>query len=332
MEESEDPMNIEALREVTTIVCHRHSSERACPDGIASAILLHDVLPSARFVFASHGRDVDSLDVAPGMLFCDVTPSERRAREFADAGAIVLDHHVTAQGVIEVFGDRGVFAEHAHQSGATLAYLHAWVPLSEGTHRDNPIQRRQNAALFATLAATRDTFDKEHPQWLAACEQAEALTFYEWEDFAAIGDPFGDGLARLGEMFKLGRRLYAGRRQRAAAALAGAVRAQTTRGTRLAIVNTLDTSDVGDLLASGDALAEVRAEPEAVVVGFHYFGHDGGAAVRYSLRSGRYDVGSLCKAYGGGGHRLAAGFMLDVGTGDPIERVLALFDGHEAGL
>src|ERR1700735_495224 len=94
---------LDLLRPVQTIVTHAD-----CPDGMVSAILLHDVLPDARIRFVRYGTsDREDMVAEPNMLFCDMTPPEARADQFLEAGAIVLDHHVTAQHLVERFALQG---------------------------------------------------------------------------------------------------------------------------------------------------------------------------------------------------------------------------------
>lgn len=308
------------LMKVTTLICHRHSAVKPCADGVASAILLRDALPQpTTVIFVSHGEEADRLAPRPGAIFCDVTPSAKRAPEWVAEGAIVFDHHKTAKDVVGMFGERGRFAEHPHQSGASLALLHAWVPM---VGRGNPASQLtlQRAVLFVTLAAVRDTFVQDDPLWVEACEQAEALAFYDWDDFDAVEDPFGRDAERLARMMEIGRPLRKKRLERARHTWDTAIVGCSARGTEFAMVNTLDTSDVAEL-AGG-----------RVLVGFHYRNQLGRDVIQYSLRSrhGGYDVGALCAAFGGGGHAPAGGFTLPMGDGDPLDRFLGIIDGYEA--
>lgn len=289
----ESKLSLSALHDVKTVICHRNSAAMPCPDGLASALLIADALPGRSFQFASHGREVDAIEPVPGALFCDVTPSLHTAARWAELGAIVLDHHDTARDVVAMFGGRGIFAEHARQSGASLAFLHVWA--ARKAPKSGAVAQR--ALHFATLAAVRDTWDREHPLWADACEQAEALVFYGWEGIVEEG-PFAEDAHLPGKM-GVGKILRANRLKKAAALAASAMRGETAKGTRVAVVNDLDTSDAAELV-DADVLA-----------GFEYF-HDGDEVmVRFGLRSrDGYNVGAIAKANGGGGHSQAAGFTV----------------------
>lgn len=320
-------LSVDDLNRVHTAVCHRNGEARPCPDGTASAILVHDALPKARIAFASH-EELRDFPIEEGLLFCDVTPPESwmiRAGE-ARARPILLDHHETARRVVEM-SPLGVFASHPSQSGATLAYRHVWRPIMEMMGRSvfDHHDRGERARRFALLASVRDTFQKSSEDWEAACFQAEALALHEWEDFAEIGDPFGDGdgggFGRLTAMLGAGRPLFRKRMAVAAQAWRGAIKVETHAGTKLGIVNTLDTSDV----------EEHAAKEGSVVVGFQLVAsasseHDR-PIMRLSLRSSFHDVGAFCQWLGGGGHRAAAGASVDA-EGDPVEQIVALFEGH----
>lgn len=138
----------DTLDSIKTIVVHDN-----CPDGLASAILLHDVLYDAEIKFVQYGTDAyKALTPAPGVLYCDFSPpirtkkvvadgaetyvidEEDRAKlqEFVAAGTLVLDHHKTAKPIVEAFGDNGRFGDEVSEPGvcgALLAYRHVWLPL-----------------------------------------------------------------------------------------------------------------------------------------------------------------------------------------------------------
>ena len=135
---------IEKLKALKVIVSHEN-----CADGLASAMILKDVLPKAKVVFLQYGTpDHVNLVAEEGMIFCDFSPPPARAQEFVDVGAIVLDHHKTAKAVVALFGDLGVFADEKDDpgvSGAVLAYREVWLPLlTERPKADLPADQ-QNA-------------------------------------------------------------------------------------------------------------------------------------------------------------------------------------------
>ena len=100
---------IEKLQAVKTIVVHGN-----CPDGLASAIVLDDVLPGREIIHAVH--QITPLEAKPGLLFCDICPPRDRVQEFRDVGTIVLNHHKTQRDLIEsfehhAFGDEKVILQ-----------------------------------------------------------------------------------------------------------------------------------------------------------------------------------------------------------------------------
>ena len=113
------PIPLEVLKAVKTIVAHEK-----CPDGIAAALILKDVLPEARVIFCQYSTpEHETLAAEPGMLFADFSPPKARVQEFVDKGAVVLDHHKTAKDIVAAFGDNGVFGDEIAEPGVSGAVL-----------------------------------------------------------------------------------------------------------------------------------------------------------------------------------------------------------------
>ncbi len=332
----------EKISSVKTVVTHAN-----CPDGLASAILIHNALPYAEIKFLRHGTEAYAqLPATPGMLFCDITPPAGRVQEFVDAGAIVLDHHKSARAVVEAFGDMGVFADEDAEkgvSGAPLAFRHVWLPWWVPTRVD--LQERalnanmwdpalearldskgKMAARFARLAGVRDTFVRDDPEWRAACAQAEVLTFFPAEDWLATVDPFSWPHWKIGgwwyERLQLGEMLLKKGEKKTEDAIRDGIRGTTKGGhTYLIVQNITPTSNVSDV-TSGQI---------DIVIGYRYYSDAGVGKFQLSLRSqGVVDVGNLSKHYGGGGHTNAAGFTLDWREGfpNPITHIVELLEGQ----
>ena len=115
--------------------------------------------------------------------------------------------------------------------------------------------------------------------------------------------------------------------QKAQAAANGATYLWTTAGTRLAIVNTLDTSDLAEIVDAD------------VLVGFSIFSTPNAqllddVRIRYSFRAARadYDVGSLAASVvGGGGHRGAAGCEVPLASKmNAITQAFLFVESYEA--
>lgn len=299
---------IEGLKDVKRIVTHKN-----CPDGIASAMICHAVLPDAAVQFVMYGEEeYEQLKAEEGMLFVDIIPPAARAQEFADAGAIVLDHHQHAKIVVWLFGDRGRFADETDEpgvSGALLAYEHVWRPLrslNDGLFNSNDVRE------FAEWTGIRDTWQRESQNWDRACAQAEALRLFGYEGLQD-GPPWlgGEEMAAGWALLKRNRK----------AARSSAERAYVLG--RFAFTNERHASDFAE------SLRELNS-PAEVAVSFMFIGQDDGSMqLVYSLRTirGDTDVGAIAKRNGGGGHTKAAGFHVTNWAGDnPVALFMSLVE------
>lgn len=267
-----------------------------CPDGIASAIILHHALPRLPVEFVVHGTPEHNQEPCRA-LFCDFSPPAERAQAWVDAGAIVLDHHATARPVVELFGNAGVFADETTDpgvSGALLAYLFA-ERLGRATDM---------AEGFARTVGIRDTWQRQSRFWEHACHLSSALTFY--------GADYWLGLDALPsrEHLEVGRLIYE-RRLKKAAETAAALAQQSFRGVRFGLFNDSAeklTSDVGEA-----ARANGR---ELDFVAGYFVTNDETLVVSMRSVADGFDVGAIAKANGGGGHTKAAGFQV----ADGLER------------
>lgn len=309
------------IDDVKVLVTHAN-----CPDGVASAILVKDAFPDAKVLFMSYqSPELAALKPEPGMLFCDFTPPRERAREFAEAGVHCLDHHKSAREVVDLFGERGAFADEQAEPGvcgAALAFRHVWTPVSARVSpKSLNIAPRMNlfelvggsthmrAKDFAELAGIRDTWQRGSPRFLEASEQAEMLRFFPWEDWASefpiggsIFDPLLDSF--WGTRKRFGNLLVRKHMDAVKRALEKAHRHTTKSGRRVvAFEGTHLTSDAAELLDK-----EVD-----LVVGFGFEGAPE-PRMKFSLRSHTtFDCAALAKDYGGGGHTRAAGFDVPIG-------------------
>jgi hypothetical protein len=206
-------LSIEKLLAVKTIIVHD-----ACPDGLASAIILKDayaqrgLYPEIRFVqYGTEGRE--KLEPAPGMLFCDFSPyipdieveegkrkipDPEKLKAWVDSGTIVLDHHAGAKNVVLAFGKNGVFAdekEHPGVSGAFLAYGLVWTPLYYAGRmavvelpHDEPIQMaRTNEELLVQMENALKGVQDEHDR-IVATQESETLFVKDFAVLAGIRD------------------------------------------------------------------------------------------------------------------------------------------------
>lgn len=169
-------ISVEKLRSIKTLACHAD-----CPDGLASAMILRQALPSAEVIFVQYNSiEMANLKAEPGILFCDFCPPQDRYREFLEAGAIVLDHHKSTKHIVLEFGENGVYADEKTEpgvSGAVLAFREVWTRMKQPLGFTGFLGLEEMER-FAQLAGIRDTWQKQSPDWEEACAQAAALMFY----------------------------------------------------------------------------------------------------------------------------------------------------------
>lgn len=332
-------IELEKLKAVDHIIVHDN-----CPDGTASAMILHDALPNARITFCQYGTPgYLGLEARPNMLFCDFSP-QGRAQEFLDVGTIVLDHHGGAAAVItKQFVERGqgAFADEKLDpgvSGALLAFNEVWVPLYIGAlkdsdfsakdswikamqegWRDNPDSHIRTVSDLAVVAGIRDTWQKQDPRWREACEQAEALRFWPWEKILATPwNKWGDELLPIGPI------LYERNMRHVQKCLDGSFKFHTPKGKVVTVFEGLKpTSDAAELVGEGNQL----------VVGLAFLVEQGVQRLLFSTRSrGGVNCQALAMAHGGGGHLQAAGFSQELKPGSPQPYTLVqdLLNRYEA--
>ena len=308
----------EALSRVTRVVTHG-----GCPDGRASALIIHAALPHLPITEMAYGSpEHRALEPSP-ILFCDFSPfvpkksnsptgGELAARrevllKWAASGAVILDHHDPE--LVEPFGAQGIFGENAKgESGAVLAYQHVFTT--------QPPYAQAAADRLAVLSAVRDTWRRDSTLWDSACELSEALRFVPLDDLLKMGIP---KVIEMASSF--GPILMRKKREAAAEATKNAVRTEIG-GHKVAIIpSTKLTSDVADMFPEAD-----------IIAGFDYVHEDGGEAIRLivSLRS-RADVNvrSIAERHGGGGHVQAAGFSLPIHTemsSNPYRAIVAALE------
>jgi len=311
------PLN--KLHAVKKIVTHEN-----CPDGTASAILLHNVLPQAEVVFMQYQTEAHkALEPEPGMLFADFSPHENRVKDFVAAGALVLDHHKFAKPIVDAFEQNGIFADEKEEPGvcgAVLAFRHVWEPLTRAGRDPNDSELEglvHRAETFATLAGVRDTWQNKHHDWRKACIQAEMLRFYPPDNWLSMYSPFRyENQSWWAERMELGKLLVEKHERSVKKSIEKSYRFTSAKGTRVVVLNSLHvTSDAAEVL---DTEADL-------VVGFSFEIDNGTMKAIYSTRSrGDFDCGAFCKAHGGGGHTKAAGFNVPFEI-DGLENPYAAF-------
>jgi hypothetical protein len=296
---------LDKIKKVKRIVVHTDA------DGVASAMILKDVLPHASVEYVQYDTKAHvEMKAEPGMIFCDFSPHHTRVDDFLKVEAIVLDHHDTTREVCAKFIERdlGAFGDMEKQPGvcgAWLAYVYVWRPSFPGTVRSaETIDIVENTA---KLAGIRDTWQTQDSRWLEACEQASAMNFWDWERL--VGSAPGDWPELLGS---IGKQAYANHLRKVRQALKGAYKFVTPRGWRVVVFQ--------GYFAASDAADMVEGKAD-IICGFSTFFEDGEPYVLFGLRSRNDDfhVGKMAEASapGGGGHAKASGFRKAILLSDP---------------
>ncbi len=300
-------MDLSEVNAVKEIIVHDN-----CADGLVSALLLHDALPTANLRFVQYGtEEFRNLEARPHMLFADFSPPAERAQEFIDAGALILDHHKTAQAVVNRFGSRGVFGDEVNDPGvcgAVLAFREVWEPIcGQDLSSEIPFLER-----LTMLAGVRDTWQRQSPHWDEACTQHEILTFMPRERWLSMS--LWDIAKNWDYDFRwIGEVLWEKHGKSVQKSIDVARRVRSPKGTRVVIFEGLkNTSDA----------AEILDKDTDLIAGFSYFEENVGDSrvtkMAVSTRSHTdFNCSALAKFYGGGGHTKAAGFTVNVFVNDP---------------
>lgn len=302
-----------------------------CPDGIASMILLADAFPEARRVFVTYNDvSLSELEAEPGMLFCDITPPRERVAEFIAVGALVLDHHRSAESIVAAFGPRGVFADEEREpgvSGAVLAFCHVWEPVT-GCHGG---ARWRNAADFASLAGLRDTWQRKEPRWREACAQAAALRFWPVEELLDLRSLHDSSVlwTGLAEKMEIGPVLLSLQEARDRRAIAEAYRF-TAGGIR---VLAFEGGDEEETKRAASDVADLVGDEADLVIGWHCRIQGGERQMALSCRSrGTFSAQAFAKAHEGGGHVNAAGCVLPLSPFNPYTSLRAVVECYASTL
>jgi len=315
---------LEKLRALERAYVHK-----SCPDGVASALILQDALPFLEVHFVKYDTEEHkSIEPLPNTIFCDFSPWLPKVKEDSDpadkeirdalinewntAGVIVLDHH--SRDIVEPY-TYGVFGENDKlECGAMLAYKYVWQQVLPQDQVAVQLRAAQVSEL-ARLAAIRDTWKKDDPDFEKACRQASVCMFYRFEQLSILGV-----IGNHGEL--LATRLFERQIELAETCIKEAFSFTTERGARVLMFQGVS--------ATSDA-AEILGDKTDLVVGFHYRFDGDSLKLQFSTRSHTgYDCQALAKAHSGGGHVAAAGFTvvgLPMSPYDVFEDLLEDWEG-----
>lgn len=274
-----------------------------CPDGFTATWAVWRALgDDAEYRAMNYGQHLPSppSDYAGRrLIFVDFSLPRTELEQLIMAGAQVevYDHHKTAEADLRgLVGAKVVFD--MERSGAGIAW-------DEFTLDKEALWLGVRPRLVAYVE-DRDLWKWELPSSREVSEYLFSLdrTFDEWNRVdCAMGhnaSTLSDGFMALVDT---GRALLRAKRLRVAIICKNA-QWLTFGEHRLPVVNTAsDFSEVGEYLCA--------AFPSAPCGGYYF---DRADKRQWGFRSlGGFDVSELCKLYGGGGHKAAAGFTTEIG-------------------
>ncbi len=286
-----------------------------CPDGWCSAFIAKKRYPEAELLGLDHGSPVpfDSVH-GKDVLVVDFSWPNREdnvelhriAKSFH-----VYDHHKTALECLEGL-DFVTFDMKRSGAGLTWDYLFGFDSKFANGHINGP------DAMFKVLGRPwYVNFVEDRDLWNWALLDSKAVNSYlmtlpmTLDAWKHLDDITAEEAAKLGRSALAHVEHYV--REAVQQAQRGFLKTGENSFLTVEIVNALylNCSEIGNVLAQ-------RAN-----VGMSYYeGSDG--ATHFSLRSiGDRDVSAIAKEYGGGGHRNASGFKLDIRSGrELIDKIL----------
>lgn len=262
-----------------------------CPDGFTAAWVAkqHGAWADATYVPASYGvtPSIDAIPDGSDILFVDFCLSREAMAALAARSSVVtvLDHHKTAREALT-----GVMAPNLtsvfdmDRSGAGIT----WDVLVGGP-------RPPLVAYVEDRDLWRFKLPESHP--INAYIMAHEREVGVWNNLAL------DLASQRDRSIAAGRGIMMANRQHIRGAIKSGTQWVDIGGYRVPVVNTIMLmSDLGNDL--------VEAFPTAAFAGYYFDRADGKR--QFGLRSkAPFDVSTIAKQYGGGGHPQAAGFTVD---------------------
>jgi hypothetical protein len=281
-----------------------------CLDGLGAAWSAFCKLGNhARYIPARHGDEFPAFEAGAVIYILDFSyPPEQLLAAAGRAGQIILiDHHITAMEQCEAFFHRSFSA------GLSASKTHEAPPESEAMAQSLP----ENLALHFDMAqsgcvlAWRHFFpERQPPKILLHIEDRDLWRFKlagTREITSALYERMPITLPEMGtidldELLQIGR-MYVEFHQKIVKRLEKIAHPVMLNGQKGLAVNASSSfsSELGHVLAEKSGTFGMT---------YQYDGRK--QKWQFSLRSiGDYDVGHLAQAFGGGGHKNAAGFVLD---------------------
>jgi nanoRNase/pAp phosphatase (c-di-AMP/oligoRNAs hydrolase) len=267
-----------------------------CPDGWCAAYLLSKAYPDAKLIPATHGEPIN-VPLLKGLDVIMVDFSLKRGQMISmnnyAKSLVVLDHHKTAEKELEGLD----FCQFdMNRSGAAMAWdwLHRGMPSDEKGVAAAPPPR----PWYVDYVQDRDLWTWKLPRSrdVSAFLMSLPMTKEVWDTLDGLGyhTAANEGQAINSYINHYVEKVVDERREGM-------------------LVSEFDKWSVGVVNAAYPAISEVCNVlcQKGYDIGLGWF-QRGDGLVQFSLRSiGDMDVSKIAKAYGGGGHRNAAGFQLE---------------------
>lgn len=288
-------------------------SHGSCPDGFVAALIAKRRYPEAEVIFLDHGADhTENLKKAEkrDVLMLDFSLRTREENDTLAASTRsfqILDHHKTAEAVLK---DAPYAIFDMKRSGAGLAwdYLFGYEDFRFGV--ENPLGPVKDIPSprpwYVDYTEARDLWRWESlPNSRNVCAYLGTLPF-EFGEWQHLDHMSVEQAAQLGQGAKAHIDHYV--REAVKQAKVSVVPSTSNFpiqdwGRSIAVLNVpyLNCSEVGNELANTYDISLTWFER-------------GDGITQFSLRSvGDYDISAFAKAFGGGGHRNAAGFQMEYG-------------------
>lgn len=279
----------------TYCIYHEVKKGVPCGDGLAAAWVVTRAIHEAIPIGCVYGDPIpDRIEDGDRVIIVDFSFSAAEMEALADRGCevIVIDHHKTAWENFQNLSDRIYYKFDLNDCGATLAWKHFFP--------DRPIPA------FLQYVRDRDLWIKELP----CTEEIHAVIGFIGRSFNLYSWLSTLKANQLQEVFEpFGEMLLAEKRERIAKIVCNwefiQVGDHLVPGVRLTPDQDYLTSDICQFLYS------VLLDERAVKAGSQFVccvTSDGTYSLRSDKNGSNFDVGSLAKSLGGGGHFNAAGY------------------------
>lgn len=319
-----------SIKDVKKCIVHKD-----CPDGRMAALLvqyfaqIQPSRPTIEIVEMQYNTpDLEALQPQEGLLFIDFTPPRDRFQVFVDAGAWVIDHHVSMKDLVVGMGDRGYYRDGPGTSGASLLWdlIRNTVPHEAEVVitklvkliaiRDSFYKKPYSDGFFIRTADALDMVSDTRV-WEKACKVSNFFRFLSFNTFIRNTDLVDVARSLTSEVDRAfspnfwAEELYQQREANLYRSIQNLVLMEYA-GSDLELLVTTDMQNISDLPDLIDKEAPRPPNKKTIVVAFKYVSDKGAPVLIVSMRTKdkSIDLSQIAAKYGGGGHRGAAGFAI----------------------